>query len=802
MKKIQAKAITVLLIAAIVLAVVPLAAAITVSNIAIQAVTPPSPVGVNVPAGGLLNCSFANVTVPAAQFNMYISTNGLATVGGTDFLWGPLFDNANLTSLTISTYAGGFKVGNNWINGSIPATIPGGRYYAKMWDGNPANTVVTDTYFIVVGGFTVTPTSGGAGRQLTIQGSGFLPNDFVNITYNSIVTPLGTIQNLTATDASGAFNITFPAPDTLTNLAAGAQPFNTLMQLITFNVQQQSDGYLAPSKTYTEYARGLTKVGSATPGAGNVYGNNTDLSATVTAPVNSSVTITGINFYPGTVTLYWDQTTVLGTATANATGYFTTAITVPAAIVGPHNILAKDVNAGINVSIAVIPTFTLIPNTGPVGTPVSVTGYGLPANTKLGLFWFEKDLGDGLYWWLTNATTGPDGQFNVTVTFNAPVAYGGAHAVNAYPAISGTSSAAPGTIIAGATFTITSAIAIAPSNLNNTGSLVTVSMTGLAPNARYAPNIDNQGLFVDQPNTIYPSDLISAPNGTLNVKFVDAGFYPGVHVFSVYLAGTTAPNPYITFNVGVQNDLVVSSLNGSSLMPILTAINDTVATINTSVGTLTVNLNAIGANVTSIKGSVATIQTTLGTMQTSLSTINTQLTSITGTMATLSTSIGTLTTSVNSLSGQISGISTIQSGVATIQSTLGTVTSSLANIDAKLDSLSGTTANLTTSVGSVSTSLDSIGLKVTDIQGGVATIQTDLGTLSGTVTSVSGNVATIQTDLGTIKTNIAAVQADVSSNKSTTESLSPLIIVAIVLALIAAIAAIASIVMMRRKIAG
>ncbi len=46
------------------------------------------------------------------------------------------------------------------------------------------------------------------------------------------------------------------------------------------------------------------------------------------------------------------------------------------------------------------------------------------------------------------------------------------------------------------------------------------------------------------------------------------------------------------------------------------------------------------------------------------------------------------------------------------------------------------------------------------------------------------------------------MQADVSSNKTATESLSPLIIVAIVLALIAAIAAIASIVLMRRKIAG
>ncbi len=737
---------------------------------------------------------------------MYLSTNGLATIGGTDVLWGPLFDNANVTQASTSNYGAGFLVGSNWINGSIPTTIPGGRYYAKYWDGNPANTVVTDTYFTIVGGFSVTPASGGAGRSLTIQGSGFLANGAVNVTYNSILTPVGTVQNLTATDANGAFNLTFSAPDTLINLPPGVQPSTSLFQTIQFNVQQNSDGYLAPFKLYTEYARGLTKVGAANAGAGNVYGNNTDLTATVLAPVNSSVVITGINFYPGTVTLYWDIATVLTTTTANATGYFNTSVTIPAATVGSHTIMAKDVNAGFIVTVSVIPTFTLTPSTGPVGTSVSVTGFGLPANAKLGLFWFERASGDATYFYLTNATTGADGQFNTTVTFTVPTAYGGAHAVNAYPAVSGTSFAAPGPLpIAGATFTVTPAMSITPSNLNNTGNLVTVSLTGLAPAALYAPNIDNRMLAIDQfatdpaHLTIYPTDLQSGLNGTLTVKFIDAGFYPGVHVFSLYLGGSTTPNPFALFNVGVANDLVVGATNGTSILPILQSINSTV--VNT--------FNVINATVV---GNQVKILTNQGYIMANLTALNPVITRIDGNTATVSTSIGTITTSigsmqssVSSLSSTVSGlsgsISSITSGIASVQTSVGALSTPLANLDAKIVSLQNDTATIQTSLGSVTTKLSELGTSITTNGNGIATVQTTLGTIQGTMATNAG-VTEVKTSLGTISGDLATLQSDVTSNKGTTESLSPLIIVAIVLALIAAIAAIASIVLMRRKIAG
>jgi len=388
------------------------------------------------------------------------------------------------------------------------------------------------------------------------------------------------------------------------------------------------------------------------------------------------------------------------------------------------------------------------------------------------------------------------------VTFTVPTAYGGAHPVNAYPAISGTSSPAPGTVIAGAIFTVTPAIAITPSNLNNTGNLVTVSMTGLAPNARFAPNIDNQGLFMDQPATIYPSDVISGANGSLVVKFVDAGFYPGVHVFSLYLAGTTAPNPYALFNVGVANDLVVGATNGTSLLPILAGINSTVVDIHDT-------LNLINAT---IVGNQVRILTNQGYILANLTALNPVITRIDGNTATVATTIGTITTSINSMSSTVSSlqstvsglsgsISSISSGIASVQTSVGALSTPLANLDAKLVGVNGTLATIQTSLGDVTTSLSSLDTKVTTNGAGIATIQTTLGTIQGTMATNAG-VTEIKTSLGTISGNLATLQDDVKTTKDTTAGLSPLIIVAIVLALVAAIAAIASIVLMRRKIAG
>jgi len=814
MQKTKSKILTLLFLSAMMLAMIPIAAAVSPSNILINTTVPPSTPGQQIPSAGTINLYFGNVTVLGAQFQLYLSTNGLANIGTSDAAWGPLFLTGNLTQAVISNYTGGYKVGFNWINGTLPA-LAGGNYYIKLWDGNPADTVVTDTYFVIVGSFTIKPTSGPAGASLTIAGSGFLPNDFVNITYSGGL-PLikGTVANLTATDnITGAFSVTMLAPDTLTALAAGEVANSTGAATLTFVVQQNSTGVLATSKTYTEYARGLLQVATALPvTVGDVFGNNTDLTGTVSVPVGSTVWLAGEYFYPGSVSFYFDNTTLMTTTTANATGFFNASMAIPITTSGTHNILVKDTDAGINVFINILPTLILTPANGTVGTSVGITGFGLPANIPLYIYWFEKSSGDATWYWTNNATTGANGQFNVTLTFTVPHAYGGAHAVTAYGAYSGLTTAAPGAPVASASFTVLPTLVLTPSALNNSGVMVWANATGLLPTALYLPDLDNLELGIAPylATDPYATGITSAANGDGSFAFLDAGLRPGTHAVS--LAQTTAnfPAVYTLFTVSTANDplstqisglntTVTTSGNVTSLLPLLTSINQTVAA-NTA--------------------TLVTIQTATGTIQTTLAALNASIIAINGNVATLSTTLGTVTTTINSINSGVSGltgqISSISNGIATVQTNVGSIKTELDSVNAVLGAVAGQNANITTSLGTVQTSLASIGTTVTSISGDTATIKTDLGTLQGTVTSISGDTATIKTNLGTMQTSIGnlqtgqtamqgdvtAIKTDVASTKTTTEGLSPLIIVAIVLALIAAIAAIASIVLMRRKIAG
>jgi N-acetylneuraminic acid mutarotase len=59
-------------------------------------------------------------------------------------------------------------------------------------------------------------------------------------------------------------------------------------------------------------------------------------------PASTQVTVTGSGFYAGeTVTLLWDDATVLGHAKTTATGSFSTTITIPQATAGAHVIAAR-----------------------------------------------------------------------------------------------------------------------------------------------------------------------------------------------------------------------------------------------------------------------------------------------------------------------------------------------------------------------------------------------------------------------------------------------------------------------------
>ncbi len=759
MQKNKSKIITALLLAVMTLALFPLAAQASTGNIYINTTSPgPSAVGQQVAAGGTVDLHFGGVTWSGAQFYLMMSTDGFSQVSTGDSRYSPLFDVTNLTSTATSTYTymgQSWTVGNGHIIGPIQMNLAGGNYWIKAFDGATTSVAVTDTFITITPNFFVLPNSGAANTPVTLSGFAFKPNALVNISYTNPVTlEIIPIATLISANASGIFEYIMNVPDLRTAIAAGDNPIVT--NTIIFTAIDNATGISYPTLLgFTQGARGLLQVkrtGPAPseylPSAGNMFGNGTDFTATGAFPlagvgVNRNIIIAGNSFFPGNMSVRWDNSAVLGTAAVNATGFFNTTITVPITPIGPHNITMVDANGQVFVIfVTVVPSITLSPASGRQGTTVTVTGYGFPASTatnvvNASLSW------PGLTAYIGSAITDATGSF--TATFVAPQSVGGPVIITAFNNASGTFDST-----ATATFTVTAGFAVTPNSFANNGTLIVVaSGSGFSPADYYTVNIDNQQLAVDPQLGAQATSLRPNATGFLSVAFVGTGFAPGEHVVSVYdwgafADGSVVPTAWATFTVLPTGDPTIDAIN---------KLNTTIAG---------------------------------------------QLTAITGSIATLTTSVGQVQTSVSSLGATISSVN---SGIATITSNVGSISTQLSNLNAAIVAVQGEFATVTTSLGTITTSLASLDAKVTSIQGSVATVQTAVGTLQGTVTAINGDVATIKTGVGTLQTSVGNVQTDLTSTKDNTSGMSMLIYVAIAFALIAAIAAVASILLMRKKIA-
>ncbi|HLN45557.1 MAG TPA: hypothetical protein VK209_07605 [Candidatus Sulfotelmatobacter sp.] len=696
MQRISAKIITALLLGALSLTLVPLAFAST--DILINDETAPQDTITPVPAGGNLDLNFNGVTFSGSQFYLVLSQDGLFQRSVGDVQYTPLFDRlavftpANTTVSGTVAFPGSWLCGFGWVYGPIPLNIAGGTYYIKAFDNETTPTAVTQG-FTVAASLRIIPTTGIAGTPIIISGSTFPANALVNLTYDSTQTGLVSLANNIQTDVLGQFNYTMPAPDL--KQAATIGDNTVVTDDIEFNAT--ADGTTVYYANYTESRRGLIQLGRPdTSGvAGNlqnatvgIYGNETDFTSTISVDIGNTFRIIGNNFYPGVVTMKWDNTIDLAPTgnTADAAGYFNATFSVPATGFGKHSITLID--AGLQVFavyVNVVPSITITPDSGPTGTTVTVNGFGFPASVGGDVYnaavTFQGATGD-----IAGALTDANGQFSLT--FTVPTgSTGGVHLVAATANMSGF------TPVAGS-FTVLSAFTVSPTSFYaNSSAAVVATATGFLPESTYIVTIDN----VFSPfSSIY---VEADSSGTIALTFMQAGFQPGVHVVALYeMYGDNTPVANATFTVlspvAVQQNAMLTAINAT-----VTAINNNLATL--SDGT-TVLLNAINASLAGVSNGLAVVNTNVGTLTTSWSSINGTLSSVSGTIGTVSTTIGSIQTNLSSIG---TTVTKLDGNVATVQTDVGTI--------------KGT---------------------VTETNGKVATIQTDIGTLQADVSSVDTSV--------------------------------------------------------------
>lgn len=246
-----------------------------------------------------------------------------------------VYDGGGNTTGTI-TY---FGIENSAATGVPIPTIQGNYVY------------LTAYYPLTPPTLTITPTVGPPG-VVTLNGGCFVPGASVSIAYlNPLTSAWTTIGTAMATTA-GSFSYSTSAVDLKQNNQAGDHAPQS--SSIIFRAQDGNSGQSCDA-TYQEMLRGLTQVSDLT--ASGLYGNNSDLTLTAFVKNGQSIAIAGKWFSPGAATLLLDAAS-LGTAPIDATGAFSTNVTVPSVSAGKHTLTVRDAGSDFCVAITRLPAIT------------------------------------------------------------------------------------------------------------------------------------------------------------------------------------------------------------------------------------------------------------------------------------------------------------------------------------------------------------------------------------------------------------------------------------------------------------
>jgi hypothetical protein len=296
---------------------------------------------------------------------------------------------------------------------------------------------------------------------------------------------------------------------------------------------------------------------------------------------------------------------------------------------------------------------------GHVGQMVTASAFGFPSSCaqpgvtsgcKVSLYWSSESLGDGTDFFLRNATVGANGQFNQSVTFLVPHAFGGIHPVEALSAYNGVSfleTSEPSTDITNANFTVAPQLTLSNTTVNaNVEGSIAAHGTGFNSGATYAVIIDHS----------FYTEVLGGLNGDLQVNFTSAGFQPGIHQVALVVtppSNDSFPVASAYFNVTTTGDYTSNEI--SALSSILAGWNSTLAAWTTT-------FSSVNATLTSLNTMVSGLVSSVGGLTYTLSGIVSTLNGITGSA---SKAASEATTAATEATAAAASAASIQSALAT-----------------------------------------------------------------------------------------------------------------------------------------
>ena len=740
--------------------------------------------------------NFNGVSFSGAQFYLYMSENGFANVNTSagDIKYAGPFSASALsgTGTTYTCGSGGFTCGggiptgteywvgfqsatNELIVGAIPVQISTAYQYIKVYDGScgasPAfcgGTGVAGAKQLVdvQPGIVIDVPSGPAWTPVHVSGGGFPASATVNINYTftfmswatgAASIKIGAVKTGISTGPGFFGPILMSMVDTMQGANAHLGPYpTTAITLTAVNATHVATVFNSAQNTaspviFTEDARVFNQVisyFSGTTVSSTGYGLwDNDTAAPGVAPflpgqpidvyITGTLGIVGSNFtVSGSVSLWINGVQLTGSPVAvDAAGHWVANVTIPDLASGTYVVTALNNGVKYTFEIKVLPTLILTPSSGPVGQLITATAYGFIGNTWTSLWWHELSLGDGFDYLMANSTIDAAGSYNHTVTFDAPLAYGGSHPVYAvytdtFPSpVLNTTLGASSHIEAKGFFTITPTLVVSPATVSsNSETLMSAYGTGFDPTLTdgYAVNIDN-ALF---------AEIKPALNGVLEVNFTAAGFRPGIHQIELSSIGASAtgvyyPAAYAFWNVTVTGDYEVNAI--ASLQSSLTGIQTSLSAVQTS-------LTSVQSSITSITSSLTSVQSSLTSITSSLTGITSSLTSITSSLSGITSTLSSIQGSLTTITGDVSGLGT----------TLSSLQTSASQLQSSVSSLSGSVSGLGTQLSGITSTL-------TSMQGTLTSIASSASTAATQATNGAASAANAVTDSSTAETYVLVV---------------------------------------------
>lgn len=266
---------------------------------------------------------------------------------------------------------------------STTVTIPdanAGVHYLQVED---SQTWLVVKVFLSLGSLTISPVSGPGGATVQFSGSAFPASSKVDLYYYDSSFAVWNYWTSTTSTPTGTLQFSTEIPDLKTTSYSG--DYSNYSTTLSFRTDVNGVSYAYAD--YTQFARGLTQVGSRV--AYSLFGNGTNLASDVVVKPGDSLYIAGKYFHPGIIYIKFDGTAAsgdsyvasqwsssinVGSTTASQTGSFGIYVTVPTVDGGQHSVAVEDSQTSLVFGLKVTaptPTPTISPTASPTASPTN-----------------------------------------------------------------------------------------------------------------------------------------------------------------------------------------------------------------------------------------------------------------------------------------------------------------------------------------------------------------------------------------------------------------------------------------------